>query len=521
MPTLILIDSSLSMLRPANRPPNSSERNSESRTSESESRENDALELMDLAKWGIDLLLGHIEKVYKMEHVAILSYGCQCDLVCPFTRDISELRAKITTIDSSDASNPIAGLKGVANYVTESWQNSANTNVIIVTDGGVGLGKKSLKHFLENKLLLDREIQLPLLFPGTLNVILVNHLEEVQNDISSYEKLIELSGLPGQVLVPTVTQPGSQLTRNCVEKCVQTVIDTHFKPFIGKLTMGDEFNCPVTLCPPPVKFKKVKEFEKVEAEIEEVLDIKGFLTLADVASPPVVSRHLILPFMPNVPYDEDSRTANLCVLLHGALKTSSLCALVQVAANGSRNWFGILFSHADSKKKFCLMLALFEPGNEPVPWLGNLLRLGPLDDLNATSQEPFPVKLLGHKPSYSSSPVVWIRQASLQSDIQKVLRHARKMPEKTPHFYKELNRIRKAALSIGFYELMDGVASIFEKECAILPGTAHPECHMQLSHAALELRKPQAYEPDYSISAMPTKHNKISDTTPSGLDNMT
>ena len=87
-----------------------------------------------------------------------------------------------------------------------------------------------------------------------------------------------------------MTQPGSQLTRNCVEKCVQTVIDTHFKPFIGKLTMGDEFNCPVTLCPPPVKFKKVKEFEKVEAEIEEVLDIKGFLTLADVASPPFVSR---------------------------------------------------------------------------------------------------------------------------------------------------------------------------------------------------------------------------------------
>ena len=107
---------------------------------------------------------------------------------------------------------------GVANYVTESWQNSANTNVIIVTDGGVGYGKKSLKYFLENKLLLDREIQLPLLFPGTLNIILVNHLEEVQNDVSSYEKLIELSGLPGQVLVPTgqfgygiLTNDGSKL----------------------------------------------------------------------------------------------------------------------------------------------------------------------------------------------------------------------------------------------------------------------------------------------------------------------
>ena len=145
-----------------------------------------------------------------------------------------------------------------------------------------------------------------------------------------------------------------------------------------------------------------------------------------------------------------------------------------------------------------------------MPSIDNSMKLwfclsGPLDELNNTAQDPFPVKLLGHKPSYSSSPVVWIRQASLQSDIQKVLRHARKMPEKTPHFYKELNRIRKAALSIGFYELLDGVASIFEKECAMLPGSAHPECAMQLAHAALELQKQQAYEPEFMITAMVTK----------------
>lgn len=154
------------------------------------------------------------------------------------------------------------------------------------------------------------------------------------------------------------------------------------------------------------------------------------------------------------------------------------------------------------------MLALFEPGDEPVPWLGNLQRLGPLEDLNATTQEPFPVKLAGHKPSYSSSPVVWIKQASLQSDIQKVLRHARKMPEKTQHFYKELNRIKKAALGIGFHELLDGVASIFDRECALLPGSAHPECSMQLAHAATELRKRQAYEPDYNIAPMPSKFSR-------------
>ena len=151
------------------------------------------------------------------------------------------------------------------------------------------------------------------------------------------------------------------------------------------------------------------------------------------------------------------------------------------------------------------MLALFEPGDEPVPWLGNLQRLGPLEEMNATSQEPFPVKLGGHKPSYSCNPVVWIKQNNLQSDVQKVLRHARKMPEKTAHFYKELNRIKKAALSTGFYELLDGVATVFERECALLPGTAHAECAMQLTHAASELRKRQAYDPDYMISASSTK----------------
>lgn len=65
------------------------------------------------------------------------------------------------------------------------------------------------------------------------------------------------------------------------------------------------------------------------------------------------------------------------------------------------------------------MLALFEPGPTPVPWLGDLTTLGPLADLTATNQEPFPIKG-DQKPSYSYSPVVWIRSASLQSDIQKV-----------------------------------------------------------------------------------------------------
>ena len=91
MPTLILMDSSLSLLRPAKRCSDNSLENGYDNPNES-------FQLMDLAKWGVDWLLSHIEKVYKLEYVAVLDYASQCDLVVPFTRDIAEVRAKVKKI---------------------------------------------------------------------------------------------------------------------------------------------------------------------------------------------------------------------------------------------------------------------------------------------------------------------------------------------------------------------------------------------------------------------------------------
>lgn len=38
----------------------------------------------------------------------------------------------------------------------------------------------------------------------------------------------------------------------------------------------------------------------------------------------------------------------------------------------------MLYSQADSKKKSNLMMSLFEPGPEPLPWLGKMAQLGPI-----------------------------------------------------------------------------------------------------------------------------------------------
>lgn len=70
-----------------------------------------------------------------------------------------------------------------------------------------------------------------------------------------------------------------------------------------------------------------------------------------------------------------------------------------------------------------------------MPWLGDLRYLANMDDAIPGENPSFPVKPT-EKRSYSQNCVVWIKQAGLQSDIQKLLRHARKLPEKTQHFYK-------------------------------------------------------------------------------------
>lgn len=38
----------------------------------------------------------------------------------------------------------------------------------------------------------------------------------------------------------------------------------------------------------------------------------------------------------------------------------------------------MLYSQADSKKKSNLMMSLFEPGSDPLPWLGKISHLGPV-----------------------------------------------------------------------------------------------------------------------------------------------
>ena len=71
--------------------------------------------------------------------------------------------------------------------------------------------------------------------------------------------------------------------------------------------------------------------------------------------------------------------------------------------------------------------------------------------------------------------------------------------------FQELNRLRRAALSLGFIELLEGLALIFERECRILPPNLHPDCTIQMGHVAEMLRKPYSRELKNNIAPIRTK----------------
>jgi len=402
-------------------------------------------------------------------------------------------------VEAADVSDPVQGLQGLVAFVNESGWGAGSatvvdTDVILVTDGGLSYPASFTS---------DLGSVLPFGFPGSFHVVVIDHAHRVNRVRPQFTAMLDKSGVRGEI----VTIP--ELNRISAEAAFQNLAEKLYKPFVGTLTFGQEMSASVGLSPPPAPYHDVRDFETVDVSVSDKLHIKGILSLAEVASPPVISRHLVLPVDSDSeivsPEEVTSRQQQptLPVFLHNGLSAEGMCALVQVTEGPPTNWFGILFCCAE-KKKSSLMLALFEPGDTPVPWLGNLRRLGPASELSAAATSHFPVRASAMKPSYSSSPVVWIENQSLLHDIQRILRHARKLPEKIASFYKELNRLKRAALCLGFYELLDGVATIFEHESVTMPQALHPDCSRQLRHAAYELRSKAAFDVEYNIA--PPRH---------------
>ncbi|XP_069851256.1 integrator complex subunit 14 isoform X2 [Dipodomys merriami] len=435
MPTVVVMDVSLSMTRPVS-----------IEGSEEYQRKH-------LAAHGLTMLFEHMATNYKLEFTALVVFSSLWELMVPFTRDYNTLQEALSNMDDYDKTCLESALVGVCNIVQQEW-------------GGA----------------------IPCQLQST-------------DSLECLERLIDLNNGEGQIF----TIDGPLCLKN-VQSMFGKLIDLAYTPFHAVLKCG-HLTADVQVFPRPEPFIVDEEIDPIPKVIKTDLEIVGFIDIADISSPPVLSRHLVLPIALNKEGDEvgtgitddneDENSANqiagkipnFCVLLHGSLKVEGMVAIVQLGPE----WHGMLYSQADSKKKSNLMMSLFEPGPEPLPWLGKMAQLGPISDAKENpygeddNKSPFPLQPK-NKRSYAQNVTVWIKPSGLQTDVQKILRNARKLPEKTQTFYKELNRLRKAALAFGFLDLLKGVADMLERECTLLPDTAHPDAAFQLTHAAQQLK---------------------------------
>uniref|UniRef100_A0A9J7WWW8 Integrator complex subunit 14 n=1 Tax=Cyprinus carpio carpio TaxID=630221 RepID=A0A9J7WWW8_CYPCA len=445
MPTVVLLDSSLSMTRPVS-----------VEGSEEFQRKN-------LAVHGMTMLFEHMATNYRLEFTSLVAFSSLWELLVPFSRDYNTLQEALNNLEDYDKTCLEAALQGVSNVVQQEWGTSCPCQL------------------------------------------------QATDSMDNLEQLINLNGGEGQIY--TMEGP---LCLKSVQSMFGKLIDQAYSPFHAVLRCGN-LTSDVQVFPRPEPVTIDEEVDPIPKTVQTDLEIVGFIEIGDISSPPVLSRHLVLPIAVSKEGDEigtgatddteeetstnqmAGKSPNFCVLLHGSLKVEGMVALVQLGPD----WFGMLYSQADSKKKSNLMMSLFDPGSEPLPWLGRMSQLGPASDAAENpygeddSKSPFPIQPK-HKRSYAQNVTVWIKASGLQTDVQKILRNAKKLPEKTQTFYKELNRLRKAALAFGFWELLKSVAELLERECTLLPDSAHPDAAFQLSHAAQQLKLASSGDSKYA-----------------------
>ncbi|XP_046461521.1 integrator complex subunit 14-like [Daphnia pulex] len=503
MPLAIVLDVSLSMSRVVSTP-----------------EEEEEYQRKHLAIHGINVLLDHLNTHSKLEFVSLVVFSSMYEILSSFTRDYDAVRAKLQNIEDRDKTYLEAALHGVSILINDEWGQNTPCHVLLITDGSSSLNILGLSRTLLNgqRGSTRPEEALPFLpfnFPAKFHVIAITSPDDPALAVSMpvYQKIIDLSGAEGSVFVPE-----GGLSLKSVQNMFTKIAELHYSSFEGTLRSGS-LSDSILLYPPPRDHHHIGDMEVIHCKISKDITICGFVDLIDVASPPAVSRHLVLPVHSANKSDaslvelkaegegeddllatpEEGKNPSFCVLLHGALKVENMGAICNVG----EKWYGLLYSWADSKKKSNLMLSIFEPGTKCIPWLGDLSLLGSFSEATSPgSFTTFPIKP-NEKRSYAQSCVVWVQPGNLQADIQKILRHARKMPDKTQHFYKELNRLKRAALSMGFADLLETMAVILDRECTLLPHTAHPDCAMQLTHASAQLRLSRDVR--HNITALRTK----------------
>lgn len=599
MPTVILLDVSLSMCRVIGKHGNGGNEGSKK-------SDDGFIEIRQLANVGIGTLLDYLAQNAQLEHTALVVYSSLWEIKHDFTRNHESIKNGIYDLELYDKSNIVNAIRGILDLKLDEWAQNEPINIILVTDGQLHHDYVDLPNSDSTGSFHDlplSEIEGQFNFPCKIQIVCLISPQDLslKNSLPSYKRLVSIinddhSECP--ILTSSNTRnfkqsaiwlpdsESSEVSIKSVEDLFLTISELHYKPYLATLSCGHL--CSMVMLSPrpsdasvePLKndHDDLKKEQSLKNEPKETyvnaiskvrhyklsneINICGFLPISEIASPAVLSRHLVIPIQserfdetskatqilsqdPNAynklfhgfpigdalqiesaykqgpvdipssqkttprssrlaatsssvsPENDSTKQPSFCVMLLNALKQESMVAICIIGKNEEtgESWYGMLHSYNDSRRKYCMLLSPFIPSPNPILWLPNLKTMGS-SLLNAELPQPIRDKISSnprkHLKSYSSNSVIWLSPESVQTDIQKIVRHSKRSPDRAIHFFKELNRIRKAAISYGFYDVLFGVASILEREkdamLADQSRSANQEMIRHIDHAITCLR---------------------------------
>lgn len=340
MPTIVLLDTSLSMRRPA------------SKINQDETRHS-------LACKGLEWFFEYLNKSFPYEYTSFHAFSSGCEILCAFTRDYKELKSKLADIPFHDRTDLHSALASVVATVIAEWGAFAPCQIILVTDGSPGVRHQDSAH---------RKPVLSVPFSCQLSVVCVSTRDEIIE--SHMQRLCETA----DISTSEVFLPASPLNVESVKGAFKEVARTCFLPFVSVLKCG-HLQSKVGLSPSPTMIRAKYDivissehrFSKLDEKLGNVpfpnkMDICGFLDNTAIPVPPHYSRHFVLdPEVDDKLLEQQGSTAGVLsptlssngedvkpvgmgsqaateeaqkpsfrVLLHGSLKCESKSALVKL-----------------------------------------------------------------------------------------------------------------------------------------------------------------------------------------------
>ena len=155
MPTVILIDRSLSMRRPASRDHLGQTRHS-------------------LACRGLECFFDYMGLHFPLEYTCMLSFSSVCDVVVPFTRNYGQLKEKLGDIVVLDRTDLHTALVAMVEVMIAEWGVFAPCQAVLITDGSPGVKHQDSVH---------RRPSLNIPFPCQLHVLCIATRDELSQPV--------------------------------------------------------------------------------------------------------------------------------------------------------------------------------------------------------------------------------------------------------------------------------------------------------------------------------------------------